>query len=157
VRTPPPNIPPKIAAYLRGLIEYNWADEEADYRDHTDDPGHVFVGLQALREWLTDTPPTVPDIGDLFNYQHSQHNVVTRWLKRHPHPRPDDSAMGPDNCPLMYCTREEAEYVGVAGDRIARVADVHVHGRATWPNDLLDHHRAIAKANAGITVPRPAR
>jgi hypothetical protein len=65
--------------------------------------------------------------------------------------------MGPDNCPLMYCTREEAEYVGVAGDRIARVADVHVHGRATWPNDLLDHHRAIAKANAGITVPRPAR
>lgn len=146
---PPPPIPPAIAEALRNLIEYNWADEEADWRR---DPAenHVFPALQALRAWLTDTTPTVPDIGDRFTYR-GRGCVVTSWLKRHPRPGVEDRAVGPDQCPLVFCTRAEAEYVGFSGG-ILRAADVRVTGHVTWSNDVIDRYRGTNGSLIGYPV-----
>lgn len=60
-------------------------------------------------------------------------------------------ALGPDNVPLEFCRREEAEYVsgrGVAGT-IQRVADVTVTGRVSWPEELIQNGRDHANRMAG--------
>lgn len=137
VTVPPPHIPPVIARHLRGVIDYNWAAEEADYDENPADI-HVFVALRALREWLTDTPPTVPNIGDQFEHQGRQHTVAS-WLKRNPAPTADSRSVGPDRCPLVFCPRDEAEYVGFTGG-ILRVADVKVTGRAGWTEESFFRH-----------------
>lgn len=145
----PPPIPPRIAAYLRDLIDYNWDDEKADYDDNPDN-AHVFVGLNALRAWLTDTEPTVPDIGDRFTHNRG-HHTVTSWLKRHPAPTIASRNVGPDNCPLVFCPREEAEYVGFTGG-ILRVVDVQVTSRADWSDGAFAARRRSAALLYGHEV-----
>lgn len=59
--------------------------------------------------------------------------------------------LGPDNVPLEFCRREDAEYVngyGVAGT-IQRVADVTVTGRVAWPEELIQNGRDRANRMAG--------
>lgn len=114
----------------------------------------------------------VPDIGDLFTYDGRGYRV-TGWLKRMARPEPpawdrsphkdrlDDilyesqQRLGPDRERLMFCVREEAEYVGGAGVAgcIARVADVVVTGRVDWSEKELDHVRH----EAACLVGRPVR
>jgi hypothetical protein len=58
---------------------------------------------------------------------------------------------GPDNVPLEWCRREEAEYVsgvGVAGI-IVRVADVEVTGQVPWDKGLIQYARISANRLAG--------
>jgi hypothetical protein len=61
----------------------------------------------------------IPDIGDTFDHTFlgSTHSYrVTAWLCRCLSPRPGQSARtGPDNVPLQFCRRWEAEYVSGAG------------------------------------------
>lgn len=40
--------------HLRNVIDYNWADEEEDYKQNPC-PGHIFLSLQALGEWLEES------------------------------------------------------------------------------------------------------
>ena len=46
---------------LEALIEYNWADEEKDYKRHVeengDGTGHVFDHLKKLNDWLQANKP----------------------------------------------------------------------------------------------------
>lgn len=154
----PPNIPPRIADHIREIIDYNWDREEADYADNSadnsaDNPGddtHVFHHLRAVREWLTTRTPTVPDLGDTFTHE-GHRRVVTSWLKRHPAPLISFPDVGPDMCPLMFCPREEAEYVGVTG-YIVRVADVTVTGHVSWSDETLNRHRTTMELMAGCEV-----
>lgn len=116
----------------------------------------------------------VPDIGDTFTHtvlgQTGRYRVAA-WLRRRPPRAPDpDPRMeellrdletryprrgaGPDNVPLEFCRRWEAEYVeghGVGGV-IVRVADVRVTGRVQWSKDLLDGERKHAELIAGEPV-----
>lgn len=142
---PPPPIPPVIATYLRALLDYNWAAEEADYAEQPSDL-HVFGPMRALREWLGDTnPPPGPDIGDRFD-RNGQDCTVTAWVKRNPAPTPASARLGPDDCALVFCSREEAEYVVTSND-IVRVAEVTVTAWADWPQEVFDNlHRRVADA-----------
>jgi hypothetical protein len=61
--------------------------------------------------------------------------------------------LGPDRVRLVFCLREEAEYVsasGIAGC-IVRVRDVVVSGRVPWAEDVIDRQRRIALAVIGHT------
>lgn len=151
--TPPPHIPPIIAGHIGEILKYNWADEERDYRDHPT-AGHIFERMRAVDVWLTGKRPIVPDIGDQFDHDTHRHAVIG-WLKRDPTPGVASSPIGPDRCPLKFCTREEAEYIygiGVTRIIILRVADVQVTGRVGWPEQMLASQLAGAAAMAG----RPA-
>lgn len=103
-----------------------------------------------------------------------QHYRVSGWLRRRtPPPPPADEhealvrqmiaemladgriesprGTGPDNVPLEFCHREEAEYVcgtGVAGT-IQRVSDVTVTGRVNWPEETFEEERRHADMFAG--------
>lgn len=58
---------------------------------------------------------------------------------------------GPDNVPLEWCRREDAEYVsgvGVAGT-IQRIADVTVTGRVSWDEKTIQADRDFANSLAG--------
>jgi hypothetical protein len=113
----------------------------------------------------------IPDVGDTFTRegrQGAEHYRVTGWLRRrsprNPDPDPQVEELmaslsekfprrgaGPDNVPLEFCLREQAEYVcgaGVCGV-IMRVCDVRVDGRVPWPRDLLDGARRHAEVLAG--------
>lgn len=143
--TAPPHIPPRIATYIGDILRYNWADEEADYATNPD-PDHPFTRIRAVSQWLTGILPTVPDIGDRFERDGDSY-VVTGWLRRNPDPGPGTRCLGPDRCPLLFCGREDAEYVharGVAGI-IARVAEARVTGRADWHESLYAHERRTAE------------
>jgi hypothetical protein len=37
---------------LRAVLDYLWEDEEEDYHDNDENPGHLFVQLQKLDAWL---------------------------------------------------------------------------------------------------------
>lgn len=142
----PPAIPPAIADHIRVIIDEFWDKEAADYRDNTG-PGHPFLSLRAVDTWLTAATPTVPDIGDTFD-RDGRRQVVTAWYKRNPAPLPTSRPAGPDQCPLVFCAREEAEYVGTGGP-IVRVADVRVTGRVGWSDDMLTRHRATIATLVG--------
>ena len=61
---------------------------------------------------------------------------------------------GPDNVPLVFCARDEAEYVcgaGVGGT-IARVTDITVTGRAGWDSEALAAARQHAQLLIGERV-----
>lgn len=113
----------------------------------------------------------VPDIGDTFTYEGESFRV-SGWLKRMARPEPpawdrspfkdvlDDllyesqQRVGPDRERLMFCAREEAEYVsgtGIAG-RIVRVSDVKVTGRVDWPEELFEHARHEANCLIGRPI-----
>jgi hypothetical protein len=121
-----------------------------------------------------------PDAGDTFAYGderdpiHVRHYRVTGWLRRRPAPPPPANEQarltrqildelraagkiepprgaGPDNVPLMFCRREEAEYVcgaGVAGV-IVRVSDVVVDGHVDFPGKSREEARRDAEWLAG--------
>lgn len=111
------------------------------------------------------------EISDVHSYR------VHAWLRRRP-PRPapadEQSALvqeildellaegridpprgaGPDNVPLDFCLRKEAEYVegvGVAGT-IVRVSDLVITGTVDWPPETLEREREHAIRLAGQQV-----
>jgi hypothetical protein len=58
---------------------------------------------------------------------------------------------GPDNVPMEFCHREEAEYVsgyGVGGV-IARLGEITLTGRVTWDEETIQEHRDLANQLAG--------
>jgi hypothetical protein len=68
----------------------------------------------------------------------------------------DDPALaprvfGPDQVPLEWCHRQEAEYVGGVGvaSTFQRICDVQVTGRVDWPERLFVQEREDANALAG--------
>lgn len=117
----------------------------------------------------------VPDVGDTFTYCDKfggEHGYrVTCWLRRRPprtpHPDPAVEEMiqelarrypprghGPDRVPLVFCRREEAEYVGGAGVAgiIVRVSDVRVTGRVNWLPEHIADERRMANLQAGESL-----
>lgn len=47
---------------IRDVIQYNWADERADYREHQEDgQHHIFLKLVALDNWVNGTKFTPAD------------------------------------------------------------------------------------------------
>lgn len=111
----------------------------------------------------------IPDIGDTFTVagiMAPEHYVVTSYFKRWVRPpvaehlrdlveemdrKYPPAGHGPDNVPLVFCRREEAEYVGgrgVAG-RIMRIEDVHVDGRVGWSEEHLAEERQMVELAAG--------
>jgi hypothetical protein len=98
-----------------------------------------------------------PDVGDLFEHD-GQRFRVTSWLKALPEcadlRESTQQRCGPDNKRLVWCTREDAEYVagyGVCGI-IVRVADVIVTGRVGWPEEVIDRERDQALMLVGKGV-----
>lgn len=112
-----------------------------------------------------------PDIGDLFTHDGRLYRVDA-WLKdmampeapawnRSPHRDrlgeilyEAQQRVGPDRKRVVFCIREEAEYVsgsGVAGC-IVRVSDVTVTGRVDWPEDLFEYARQEAAHLVGRPV-----
>jgi hypothetical protein len=91
----------------------------------------------------------VPEIGDTFVHD-GRGYFVDAWLKR----ADADSAaepVGPDRCPLVFCTRDEAGYVsgrGVSGV-LLRVSDVQVSGRMPWGEGILAVARGAALGLVG--------
>jgi hypothetical protein len=89
---------------------------------------------------------TAPDIGDVFtetddDWPIPRTYVVKGWLKR----AERGERHGPDRCPLMFCTREEAEYIagnGVCGV-IRRAGEVSVTGRVGWSDERIQHQRDL--------------
>lgn len=122
----------------------------------------------------------IPQIGDTFlwsfTYRNGYREKPSRWrvdayLKRYTPPplapevaeffesigmgfEPTARRVGPDNVPLVFCRREEAEYVSAAATCgiIVRVSDVHVIGRVNWPDDLMDDARRHAEVLIGEVV-----
>jgi hypothetical protein len=109
-----------------------------------------------------------PDIGDLFELPGDLPGSPPRayrvdcWLKKAPPPAPVpawladvvDTASGmhgPDKCRLMFCTREEAEYVSGSGicGTIQRVSDITVTGRVRWSEESIEDQRSFANTLAG--------
>jgi hypothetical protein len=97
----------------------------------------------------------VPDIGDTFTeveegWPYPRSYRVDGWLKR----ADRGPTFGPDNCPLMFCTQDEAEYVtgyGVGGV-IRRVTDVTIDGRVDWSEEHIAEHRRSFERLIGMTV-----
>jgi hypothetical protein len=113
----------------------------------------------------------IPDIGDLFTHD-GQSYRVDGWLKdmampeapawdRSPHKDliseilyEAQQKVGPNRTRVVFCVREEAQYVaasGIAG-RIVRVEDVKVTGRVDWPEEMFDHLRHEAAHLIGRPV-----
>lgn len=97
---------------------------------------------------MSEQPRIIPDIGDTFAHDFGlgDGNVYDRtfrvsgWLKR---ATGGGRKVGPDNCPLEFCPRDEAEYVsgsGVCGV-ILRAADVTIIGRVSWSGSVLAEER----------------
>ena len=121
----------------------------------------------------------IPDAGDTFAYTHifprapgyteTHHYRVTGWLRRRAPYQPPSSVpqeirdmlldlakdarrgAGPDDVPLEFCRRDQAEYVcgaGVAGV-IARVRDVVVDGHVDFRGQSREEARRDAEWLAG--------
>jgi hypothetical protein len=93
---------------------------------------------------------TVPDIGDTIAHHGHGYNVKG-WMRRAPEGS-GGRPTGPDRVPLVFCLREDAEYVhaqGHTGETIARVADVRVIGRALWIQSTFAAARRLAADLAG--------
>jgi hypothetical protein len=101
----------------------------------------------------------VPDIGEVFEVQDPwwpwPHRYrVTSWMKRAKRQQGVAQDVGPDNCKLVFCLREQAEYVsgsGVAGI-IRRVEDVVIIGRVSWSEATIDEERRHAIRLAGQPI-----
>lgn len=76
----------------------------------------------------------VPDIGEVF--EDGGHRFrVTGWLKRNARNSFWAQEIGPDRCKLIFCSRDDAEYIsgyGVSGI-IRRIGDVEIFDRINWP------------------------
>jgi hypothetical protein len=116
-------------------------------------------------------PTFVPDVGTIVEYGLDSFGKkpatyrVDSWLKEAPVPPPSDefSSMmshilyssaqkhGADQKRLMWCTREEAEYLSLSGiaGAIARVDAVKVIGRVSWSEEMIDEQRRQALAFVG--------
>lgn len=120
----------------------------------------------------------IPDVGDTFThtvtfrnapgYSETNHYRVDGWLRRRParQPNPDPRVeemlqrlsekfprrtAGPDDVPLEFCRRDQAEYVcgaGIAGV-IVRVRDVVVDGHVDFPGESREDARRHAEVLAG--------
>jgi hypothetical protein len=133
-------------------------------KDHALFSRGTIRAAHAMAEHLDGRPTghyeaiTVPDIGDTFAHDGAtQPLTVTAWLKRYTPPMPDaDSADPlarliaelPDlKPPLVFCLRNEAEYVSASGHGflILPVGKVTPSGRVAWPQSHLDYaHRRAA-------------
>jgi hypothetical protein len=111
----------------------------------------------------------VPDVGDRFQVeglQSTEYYVVTSWLRRRPPRKPNldplveemlrdlqkkypQRGAGPDQVPLEWCSREQAEYVSArgVGGTIVRACDVVVTGHIE--NDHVASERDHANLLAG--------
>ena len=122
----------------------------------------------------------IPQIGDTFSraftyrggYQEKpQRWRVTGYLKRYTPPpldpevaeffegigmgfEPTARPAGPDNVPLVFCRRDEAEYVSATATCgiIVRVSDIHVDGHVGWPDNLMAFARREAERLVGEVV-----
>jgi hypothetical protein len=129
------------------------------------------LGHRALRVRGGAVTTCAPDVGALFNYRGRDY-VVSGWLRQMAPPEPPASErsplrdlinevlyetqqqVGPDRVRVVFCVREDAEYVtgrGVAGC-IARVADINVTGSARWSADQLADARRQAARLVGHAV-----
>jgi hypothetical protein len=98
----------------------------------------------------------IPDVGETFTITDrwsKQRYRVEGWLKRTPSPHRPSIATecGPDRVRLMFCLRDEAEYVhgyGVCGC-IVRIDDVVVDGKVSWPESEIEQMRLSAILFAG--------
>jgi hypothetical protein len=147
---------------------------------HPSDPvpvGDPTVDPETVRRVLAGE---VPDVGDTFEYTSGLGSTspyrVTAWLRRRaprtPNPDPVVAEIlseteemlrreghgrrcaGPDNIPLEFCRRWEAEYALSDGmdERNVRVSDVRVTGRVPWPRDLIDSSRRHGELLAGEPI-----
>lgn len=99
----------------------------------------------------------VPDVGETFEdgeppFRHRFR--VSCWLKRATRQYGVAQDVGPDNCKLVFCLRDEAEYVsgsGVCGI-IRRIEDVVVIGRVSWSEALIDEARRHAVRLVGKPI-----
>jgi hypothetical protein len=136
------------------------------------DVGETFTVTRVIRyrrwQWWPFPWYRQRELTDTHKYR------VTGWLRRRslrPEPTDEQSRLvreildeliadgsldgprgvGPDNVPLEFCRREDAEYVsgyGVAGT-IARVADVVVDGVVSRSAEYLEDERRHAERLAG--------
>lgn len=37
---------------ISALLDYNWADEKADWEDHDQEDGHIFTHMMKIDSWL---------------------------------------------------------------------------------------------------------
>jgi hypothetical protein len=104
--------------------------------------------------WMARRPPrepyTGPDEQTRLTYE-----IIDELIDRGQLPPP--RGFGPDNVPLMFCLRDEAEYVsgrGVAGV-IARVADITVTGPRCVPEEITAaerrHAESLGRAHEPLT------
>lgn len=55
---PPTPLPADVRTSIAVIVEYNWANEEADYvREHFGpEDGHVYTHLRRVSDWLATVP-----------------------------------------------------------------------------------------------------
>lgn len=125
-------------------------------------------------------PTFVPDVGTIIqiddphqwsdmggNVKGKRSYRVNSWLKEAPPPAPVDDddisgflghvlyssgqKIGPDKKRLMWCARNEAEYLSCSGvsGAIVRVTDAEVIGRVSWPEDQINELRSSAIRKIG--------
>lgn len=107
---------------------------------------HSYRVTAWLKRW--ERPPIDPNLTE------REHELL-EGLRRHLDSQGlGPQGYGPDNVPLVFCSRDEAEYVsgaGVAGT-IARVTDITVTGRVDWESKALDAARDHAHLLIGERV-----
>jgi hypothetical protein len=105
----------------------------------TDEHSYRVTGW--LRRRSPRPEPTTPE--EIFVRSILDQALAEEGVKRQGH--------GPDNLPLEFCLRDQAEYVGGygVGGTIQRVADVTVTGRVSWPEEHIAEQRERAVALAG--------
>ena len=48
-------IPDDVLDHVRAIIDYSWAAEDRDYREHGFEEGHIFESLRTVDDWLAET------------------------------------------------------------------------------------------------------
>ncbi|WP_315782287.1 hypothetical protein [Bradyrhizobium sp. SZCCHNPS1003] len=99
----------------------------------------------------------VPDIGETFEDGDPPFRRgfrVSSWLKRAKRQHGMAQDVGPDNCKLVFCLRDEAEYVSASGvcGIIRRVEDVVITGRVPWSEEWIQESRSLAIRLVGKIV-----
>ena len=108
-----------------------------------------------------------PDVGTVVEYEGNRYRV-NGWLCEQ---TPPDNAVsfnniidqimyeaqqatGPDNKKLMFCHRSRAEYVHGSGTcgMIARLSEIKIVGRVSWPDEQIDHLREMAILRIGTSL-----
>ncbi len=99
----------------------------------------------------------VPDVGDTFEdgeYPFRHRYRVSCWMKRAKRQYGIAQDIGPDRCKLVFCLRDQAEYVsgsGVCGI-IRRVEDIVIIGRVSWSEEWIEEGRRHAVWLAGQPI-----